>query len=260
MYNNMLVTCIKTNGKVLRENKDTVALPFGSEYSVFVKNLNSLKCLVNVSIDGKDIADGTSFIVPANGEINIERFIKEGNLKKGNKFKFIERTAGVEAHRGVQVEDGLIRVEFEFELFKPYIAPAWPGAYPRCYTNGPNWTTYCSNSIAGGSSGNIARSASASSSLSQETAFVNQVAAQSINDAGITAPGAVSDQQFTVGGWFQTDGVKHVMVFKLVGYNGEQPILQPVTVKSKPKCVSCGKVNKAKAKFCTECGTGLEIA
>ena len=53
---------------------------------------------------------------------------------------------------------------------------------------------------------------------------------------------------------------KHSIVLKLLGETPDnKPVLQPVNVKMKPKCVTCGKLNKAKAKFCTECGTALEI-
>jgi tRNA(Ile2) C34 agmatinyltransferase TiaS len=53
---------------------------------------------------------------------------------------------------------------------------------------------------------------------------------------------------------------KHSMVIKLLGETPDnKPVLQPVTVERKPECVTCGKKNKATAKFCTECGTALEI-
>src|SRR5271154_2427262 len=132
MYSDKLAIAVKVNGKVLREFKDTAFVPFGSEYSLFIKNLNSVRCRVSISIDGNDIADGDSFIINANSSMELERFLKNGNMSKGNRFKFIERTAGVEAHRGgAQAEDGIIRVEFEFEReivpYKQYVAePVWP--------------------------------------------------------------------------------------------------------------------------------------
>jgi len=33
----------------------------------------------------------------------------------------------------------------------------------------------------------------------------------------------------------------------------------PITVDRKPECVTCGKVNKAVNKFCSECGTALVL-
>jgi rRNA maturation endonuclease Nob1 len=53
---------------------------------------------------------------------------------------------------------------------------------------------------------------------------------------------------------------KHSIVLKLLGETPDnKPVEKAVTVKHKPKCVTCGKQNKAHAKFCTECGTALEI-
>ena len=54
MYNNQLVASLKANGKILREFKDTVYIPFGSEYSFLLKNLNTTRALVNVFIDGEE--------------------------------------------------------------------------------------------------------------------------------------------------------------------------------------------------------------
>ena len=113
MYNNKLVTCIKVNSKILREFKDAVYVPFGSEYSILVKNLNSVRAIVNLQIDGTEVCPG-GLIVGPNSEIDIERFVKD--LDKGNKFKFIERTQKIEdGPRGIKSDDGLIRVSFKWE-------------------------------------------------------------------------------------------------------------------------------------------------
>lgn len=123
MYANQLAVAIKSAGKVLREfNRDHVYLPFGAEYSVFIRNLDpSRRVLARLLIDGKDIGDGTRFVVPAGGSIDLERYVRNGNFLEGNRFKFIERTPGVENHRGVGVEDGLISVEYNFEQRAPEI-------------------------------------------------------------------------------------------------------------------------------------------
>lgn len=121
MYNSKLAVCIKAAGKVLREQKDQVYLPFGSEYSIFIKNLNSVRALVRLNLDGVDVTDGTDLVVGPNSSIDLERFMKKGNLSQGNRFKFIERSGKVEAHRGIQAEDGLLRVEFQFEKVAPKV-------------------------------------------------------------------------------------------------------------------------------------------
>ena len=80
------------------------------------------------------------------------------------------------------------------------------------------------------------------------------------NDVGITVPGSKSTQSFTTTTIGTLEAEKHTIVLKLLGETPDnKPVLQPVTTKHKPKCVTCGKQNKAHAKFCTECGTALEI-
>ena len=91
MYNEKLAVAIKSNGKILREFKDKVYIKFGSEYSIYIKNLNNLRALVNVYIDGTNVTSG-GLVVSANSEIDLERSLANNNLNVGNKFKFIERT------------------------------------------------------------------------------------------------------------------------------------------------------------------------
>ena len=119
MYGNKLAVAIKSNGKVLREFKDIVYLPFSAEYSIFIKNLETVRASIKILIDGNDIGEGTTFVIPASSSIEIERFVKNGNFNKGNRFKFIERNASVENHRGIGGEDGLVVVEYQFEQRAP---------------------------------------------------------------------------------------------------------------------------------------------
>lgn len=269
MYESKMVCCLKANGKVLREHKDTVYVPFGTEYSILIKNLNSVRAMVNVSIDGKDIADGKAdFIVNANTEIDLTRFLSSGNMNQGNRFKFIERTPGIEQHRGVGVEDGIIRIEFQFERQPQQLTWPTPDYWKdKLYYRDPGYLTSKSPDFWGqtiGTSANanssVLRSVSNATYDSSYAAQAMNVSSYVANDAGITVPGSVSDQKFQTVSGITTDGVKHVMVLRLVGETPEgRKIIEPVTVKAKPKCVTCGRVNKAGAKFCTDCGTSLQI-
>ena len=118
MYNSKLVASIKANGKVLREFKDTVYIPFGSEYSILLKNLNTVRALINIYIDGDNVVPG-GLVLNAGQVVDLQRAIRNGNLSEGNRFKFIERTSNIEDHRGIKLEDGLIRVEYQFEKVYP---------------------------------------------------------------------------------------------------------------------------------------------
>lgn len=75
---------MKTAGKVLREKDGIVYVPFGSEYSLYLKNLTYRRCQVKIGIDGKSISGNDKFIIAAKGTIEIERFINNGNTCMGN--------------------------------------------------------------------------------------------------------------------------------------------------------------------------------
>jgi hypothetical protein len=321
MYSNKLAVAIKTAGKVLREQGDKVFLPFGSEYSIFVKNLNTVRALVRISLDGVSVTDGEDLVVQGNSEINLERFLKKSNYNEGHKFKFIERSGKIEAHRGIGVEDGLLRVEFQFEKVieqpkivnhdihhynhhywpKPYYC--WPYPYnghPYYYgslgaTSFTNTSTssLMSSGVADNSAGVSAQcfnvntaapiggSADGAVASAVTSASVNtlrsiplappiafdvsrsvksaSVAAEPVNDAGITVPGSISNQQFTQAAWFPVETETHVIVLKLVGDTGQGLVEQPLTVQKKQTCPTCGTRNRGSNKCCRECGTSLEI-
>lgn len=307
MYKSKLAVAIKHNGKILRENKDLVQLPFGSEFSVLVKNLNSRRVKFTLHIDGQDVLDGTEIIVNANSEIELKRFIRNGNMNEGNAFKFIERTQAIEdGPRGIKIDDGVVRVEFWFEQEKSIITTTvhhhydeWHYKYPyyRQFWNGPYDVTYSAGSAGSpvfGSNGTSAAdisnvklgnlssevktsglmrgmNSSASSSLSSTagTATAYNASVQNsptmdsyvpeVAEAGITVPGSKVEQKFTTVYGFNAEAQSHVIVLRLAGKIGAVEVAAPVTVKSKQKCSTCGKVNKATSKFCSGCGTALEL-
>ena len=306
MYESKLVASLKANGKILREFKDTVYIPFGSEYSFLLKNLNTTRALVNVFIDGDDMTPG-GLVLNAGQEVDLERSIKGGNLKEGNRFKFIERTQAIEdGPRGVKLEDGIARIEFQFEkpplkvndmsstLFRgldfskiggslgtseyPGVTDKFSAGNPSTWIQASGATTNVSQMNVGGAlrgvdfskNGEItAQAASASiDKYNSDNGIINKMELHDgsatmdwcQNEVGITVPGSKSTQSFTTTYMNAMEPEKHTIVLKLLGETADnRPVLQPVTTKHKPKCVTCDKQNKATAKFCTECGTALEI-
>jgi hypothetical protein len=269
MYNQKLVASIKANGKVLREFKDTVYIPFASEYSILLKNLNTTRAVVNVFIDGENVVPGGLVIDPGR-TVDLERWIKNGNLSEGNKFKFIERTSAIEdGPRGIKLEDGLVRIEYQFEIPRPVLnIPQWGNVY----ASGSTTASYNVNGMMRSVDFSAGESmkASATSAMNSTLKSMNISASASEvhdgmatmdwNDVGITVPGSKSTQSFqtTTVGTLET--TVHNIVLKLVGDLGHnKPVTKAVTVDRKPKCVTCGKQNKAHSKFCSECGTALEI-
>jgi hypothetical protein len=271
MYQSKLVASLKANGRILREFKDTVYIPFGSEYSFLLKNLHTQRAVVNIFIDGTDVVEGGVVLDPGR-EVDLERYIKNGNLTEGNRFKFIERTAAIEdGPRGVKLEDGLVRIEFQFE--KPYVPPQWNNSSWIGSVSGS--TTLASYNVNGmmrsvdwSKNGEVtAQAASASvDKYCADNGIINKMelhdgmATMDWNDVGITVPGSKSTQKFQTVTMGAMEAEKHSMIIKLLGETPDnKPVLKPVTVERKPKCVTCGKQNRAHAKYCVECGTALEI-
>lgn len=282
MYSNNFVVTVKVNGKILREDRDSVFLPFGSEYSILLKNLNSIRAQVKVGIDGVDATDGTPLIVPANFSLELERYIRNGNLDSGNRFKFIERTQKIEEHRGIRAEDGLVRVEYQFEkqpteivehIFRKYdyyYYPWWPHyshpycPYPPYY---PHWTLYpggtaytTGSSFAPG----VTLTSSVGGPIGSATASIGNRAsnpgqAENCNLSGITVPGTESNQRFMPVGSFPTEQQKHIIVLRLFGKVGKEEIRQAVEVSRNLECQTCGKSNRSSCKYCSECGTALTL-
>lgn len=279
VYKKNFVVCVKVNGKILREAKDVVTLPFGSEYSILLKNMNAVRATAKVEIDGVDVLGGVKLELDANGSVELERSITNRNFEKGNRFKFIERTEAVEAGRGIGSTDGLVRVEFAAEIVQP--APIvqkiiqdwqdwrwWPGRQYQPYDPyDPYYPPYqngisCKTPLRGcqitaqGMSGSLAMSAESMNKCSN-TESINCVET-SINDIGVTVPGSLSNQKFSNGFYFATD-TPEVITLRLLGKKAGKTVVKPVSVSDKPVCITCKKANRPSSKFCSECGTSLEI-
>lgn len=256
MYANKLAVAIKVGGRVLREYKDTVYIPFGSEYSILLKNLNTLRMLINIYVDGDNIVPG-GLVLHAGQEVDLERSIKNNNLSEGNKFKFIERTGKIEAHRGIKIEDGLIRIEFQYEkaYVRPNIYPTWQ--YPLTPTT---WNTSIlrSGSLTNDSNNYLIQNSTTCSTVSASTASINNVVPAT--ETGITVAGSKSEQKFVTVNDLVCEPEKHNIILKLLGETEDNKLIrEPITVKRKQKCPTCNHTNKASAKFCSECGTHLTV-
>lgn len=112
------IAVVTHNGKILRDFKNEednfqVKLPFGEEYGLRFKNMNTTRVAVSVYVDGEDALDGSRIVVEPNESHDLEGFMKGNTVK--NKFKFIEKTDKIKEHRGENIDDGMIRIEYQFE-------------------------------------------------------------------------------------------------------------------------------------------------
>lgn len=146
MFKNGLVAIIKANGKIIRDVDDggsrVVYLPFGTDYTIALKNNESKRAAVSITVDGVDVLDGSQLVIDANAETEVKGFVNSSSRFAKNGFRFIEQTDKVKAHRGESISDGLVRVEFQYEAQQPERIPVpipVPYPVPTPYPTFPYW-------------------------------------------------------------------------------------------------------------------------
>ena len=78
------------------------------------------------------------------------------------------------------------------------------------------------------------------------------------DDNGITVKGSISDQGFQFRYVNNLEDTVHTIVMVLKGCNGNEiKITEPITIRKKLQCVTCGRKSKSNNKFCPRCGTSL---
>lgn len=240
MYNAGIVAVIKHNGKILRENSDFVYLPFNSEYSILLKNLETRKAVIKISIDGTDVLDGNSLIINPNSELELEGFMK--GTKAKNKFKFIKKTNEISEYRGDKIDDGIIRIEYWFEQI---IINEPIKRYDIWYTTN-NWNPTYTNALNCFDSSNFIVGSSCQCNCN-------------VQDEGITVKGTEVNQNFNYGYTNKLEENSRVIILKLIGIKEDGNIIkEPITIQTKKICVTCGKKSKSNLKYCSTCGTFLE--
>jgi len=243
MYNNNFVVVIKHKGKVLRESSNgVVRLPFGSDYSILLKNKDSRKAVADVEIDGENVATG--IIVPENDSVELKGAIE--GLRVNNHFRFIKKTREISNHRGNRPDDGLVRVEYRFEQHEPEfrIRPLKQKSKGPWLDDSTDVTwQYTNNDSTGGAT-------------FQNCYYTN--GAMPVSDDGITVPGAETRQDFVYGSTRTLESQSHVIILQLRGRTKKRRIRKPITVRTRLKCNTCGRKSKSSAKFCGNCGTYLK--
>jgi hypothetical protein len=259
MYYNNFVTVIKSRGKVLREDsKGVVRIPFGSEYTILLKNKDSRKAVVNVEIDDESVAGGV--IVPANKTVELKGSLNE--LKVRNRFKFIQKTKEIQDYRGDRLGDGLVRIEYKFEkkVEEPvwYYTPpvtVWPdNGYPKINpvrygggtgVNNSDCVYTCSNGVG------LPLGASLTSDSVQCSSLPK-------SDEGITVKGSKTKQDFVYGHTNELESQSSIIILHLRGLTKQRTkVKKAITVKTKLRCPTCGRRSKSSMQFCGNCGTCL---
>jgi hypothetical protein len=104
---------IINSGNPVREIDGIAVVPFNSEYELLLKNDNNRRCVANITIDGTNISNYGEFVINANGELNLERFVTE-SLNEGKRFKFVTLDNPA-IDDPTRKENGIVKVEFRLE-------------------------------------------------------------------------------------------------------------------------------------------------
>jgi hypothetical protein len=236
MFKKNFVVVIKSNGNSLREKNGMVFLPFGSNYEIYLKNLDSRRAIVSVEIDGENVLDGQRLVMNGNSNHTLQGFLKGRN--KEYRFKFIEKNESLKNARAEKIQDGIIRVSFDFEVpvvsnitwTFPISGPYVRYSYYNDYYNTSNGTILGSNSC-----------------------IVNC----SSNQEGFTIPGneVKVDYETT-----HVSNIEHgdVITFKLIGKMEKSAVVEPLTTRNKTKCKFCNTSQSTSHNYCCKCGANLE--
>lgn len=263
MYGNHFVVCLMAEGKYLREKDGVVELPFGTEYTLYLKNLYTRDGVARIRIDGADVLDGKSIIVPAGKSVEVEGFLQ--NTEAKNHFRFIEKTDRIREHRGEHPEDGLVTVEFQFEKQWAYVST--PHNVWWTYTSTMNDPITLTDSHTWTGEGYTSSCSTAFISGENQSAYMRYIkdaissagVSETKTQDGITVKGSPAHQHFDYGyvGSLETD--RHVITLKLVGYTPQQEkVVRLTTTREKIICPTCGTANASSQNYCGECGTWIK--
>jgi hypothetical protein len=253
------IAVVKHKGKILRERSGSVRLPFGSEYSILLKNLETVNAVAEITVDGKDVLEGNGIIVAPNTSTELKGFMGKG-ITVRNKFRFIEKTDDIRNFRGDRPDDGIIRIKFRFEKREEptwYVVDPIKPTFPIRPLGG---FTKCSSSSAYYSSDNMSSTVGASASM--------------VNEDGITVKGSKTRQRFNYSSTGTLEDRSHVIVIRLMGSvrhvvpiplknatlisDRSKKVNEPVTTRTKIQCSSCGRRWNSRYKFCPSCSTFLD--
>jgi len=247
MYKENFIAVVKCNGKILREKNGVVYLPFGSEYSILLKNQDTRKAVVAIEVDGVNVLNSNKLIVEGNTNQEVKGFMR--SMKETNNFKFINKTKEIQSYRGDKIEDGFIRISYQFEAVQaePLVIyqeniPTWA---PYKYYMGNYDTNLCS----------------VSSDLST-TRDINYCSSNISNaplpNEGITVKGSKVNVQYSYGNTNILENTTHIIVLQLKGVSAKSECInKPLTVNTRVLCSTCGRKNRSNNNFCYSCGTFL---
>lgn len=276
-YKNRFAAVIKVKGRhVAEESGGVFRVPFGSSYSIFMKNMDTRKALVYATIDGEDVLNGNALVIDANSTQELGGYMR-GQIEKFD-FKFMRKTADVSEHRGDRIDDGIIRIEFAFEegVHLRFDAPVhmhsesmhlkhWHyDVVDRIDETLPEHTIQgmmtessssesCSNRSVKSFGNFVTTNHAGDSSLDFSASY-----APDTQEQGYSVPGASRNVPYRYAS-IGSVGPSEVLILRLVGATKSGAhIQQPTVTRTHKTCSTCHKSNTYQATYCMRCGANLE--
>lgn len=142
-FRDSYVVALMLNGKIQKESDDgSVLIPFGSEYVLRLKNKLRKRAVADVWIDGKIAAKG--IVIDANGTVDLERFVADGNLSEGKRFK-LARLTDPKVDQPNDSENGSVEVNFYPEKDEPVVEKTIIHEYKHNCWHDYNWIGHCNH-------------------------------------------------------------------------------------------------------------------
>ena len=200
--NGFVAVCLANNRPVREINKDSkrvAIIPFDTEYKIRITNKKTVRCKVEVFVDGTDVLFGQKIVLGAGQSMDLERFLTDNN--SGNKFKFISKQKAMatgEIMDPDSEDNGRIQVKFYEEqpwnCFTTILTNHQPGFY--------GGTVNCASN--GTANVGVSNSGCTTNSIATSNTTLTSTAASVKSSAGVTAEGNVSHQKFSAVADFQT--------------------------------------------------------
>ena len=215
MYSNKFVLSVICDGQIVKElDNGQVNIPFGSEYTLRLRNRNNRRALAKISIDGENVSGG-GIIIAANSFVDIER-----SVDVARKFKFVALDSAEAQDYGKNGPNpnktkGTITVDFALEYERPIFWTPSPGVqthrdYPYIYS-----TISCS------SHDSLTRCASLGRKSTVNPKFFGESLNQPRTDLqeGATVEGGHSSQSFTYTNFTVDDKTWTTLRIFMMGYS-----------------------------------------
>ena len=279
MYSNKFIASVIVDGNILQEKSNGVTpIPFGSEYSLRLRNKHSRRCAAEIYIDGKCATKIGKIIINANDFADIERFIDQKD--SGRKFKFVSKDSPMAEDAGKdkldKYEAGTIEVKFFLEkkkvkrkelIIEKHIHHDHYYNYPQ-YTYGPIWfgdstVNPLSINCSANKHDEVACAATFTTNSSCFTSNVEQTPKEL--KEGVSVEGSYSDQSFG-SSYIDLESECTVIRLQLMGV---EPIMKEkqlelfdeaeiIVKRNDSFCSKCGAQRLKNDNFCGKCGNKLK--